>query len=333
MPAAAEETLAAGPVPAVSVIIATCGRPEFLLECVASILQNDFQDFEIIIVDQDHGRTLQAELGRRFKGEARLVYVFLNEANLSLARNAGIQHARGKILVFSDDDVEVEPYWLRAYIEAFDACGGEPAVVGGRLDPLWLGPRPPWLPSSKEYLLGIYNKHDRLMPMPEHDLPIGANFATHRKVVDAVGRFDERVGPSYTRKRGMIFGDDSLFSLRARQARYPIYHQGTARAWHKMLAHKMSPAWFVRRSFWEGVTLLTVLHLSGSMPTDRWHRVTLWHVRDIARWAWRLGGTLMRWRQVADPAQKAMEAVSSIAHSGGVIRAALRLRRTGRLPW
>ena len=33
--------------------------------------------------------------------------------------------------------------------------------------------------------------------MPEHDLPIGANFAVHRKVMDTVGPFDERLGPSY----------------------------------------------------------------------------------------------------------------------------------------
>jgi glycosyltransferase involved in cell wall biosynthesis len=320
-----------GPAPAVSIIIATCGRAQMLLDCVASILRNDFQDFEIIIVDQDRERTLQAQLSHRFGDDHRLVYVVLDEANLSRARNAGIQHARGVIFVFSDDDVEVEPNWLRAYVEAFDACG--PAVVGGRLNPLWLTPKPDWLPPSKEYLLGIYDKHDGLMLMPERDLPIGANFATHRKVVDAVGPFDERVGYSYTRKRGMIGGEDSLFSLRARQAHYPIYHQAAACAWHKMSGPKLRRAYFVRRSFWEGITLLTVLHLAGSVPADQWYGVVGWHAREIARWGGRLAGTLMRWPRVPNPGQKAMEAVCSIAQSVGVIRAALKLRATGRLPW
>ena len=67
--------------------------------------------------------------------------------------------------------------WLRAYVDAFEACGAQPGVVGGRLDPLWLAPKPGWLPERKEYLLGIYDKHDKLIPMPEHALPIGANFA------------------------------------------------------------------------------------------------------------------------------------------------------------
>jgi hypothetical protein len=218
-------------------------------------------------------------------------------------------------------------------MEAFDACGDEPVVVGGRLDPLWLAPRPSWLPEAKEYLLGIYNKHDGLVLMPEHEQPIGANFATHRKVMDAVGPFDERLGPSYARKRGLIYGEDALFALRARHARYLVYHQAAARSWHKMTAQKLRRTYFLRRSFWEGVTLLCVLHLSGSMPADRWHRVVLWHLRDIARWSGRLAGTLLRVRRGPVAAQQAMEAMSSIAHSAGVIRAALKMRALGRLPW
>jgi GT2 family glycosyltransferase len=316
--------------PAVSVIIATCDRPQFLLDCVASILRNDYQDFEIIIVDQARERTLRTALDQRFNGEGRLVYLALDEANASLARNLGIERARGDILVFSDDDVEVESGWLSAYIAAFDACAAEPVVVAGRLDPLWLGPRPRWLPEAKEYLLGIYNKHDGLSLMPEPDLPIAANFAVHRKVVDAVGPFDARFGPSYTHKR-MIFGEESLFSLRARRARYRVYYQGAARSWHKMLPHKISKRWFVRRSFWEGVTLFTVLHLAGSIPAKQCYPVLQLHVREVVRGGGRLAKILVRWTQIANPAQQAMEAVSSIVLSMGVIRTALELRATGRL--
>jgi glucosyl-dolichyl phosphate glucuronosyltransferase len=317
--------------PAVSVIIATCDRQPFLLDCVASILRNDYQDFEIIIVDQARERTLRAALDQRFNGEGRLVYVTLDEANASLARNLGIERARGDILVFSDDDVEVESGWLSAYIAAFNACAAVPVVVGGRLDPLWLGPRPRWLPEEKEYLLGIYNKHDGLSLMPEADLPIAANFAVHRKVVDAVGSFDARIGPSYAHKR-MIFGEESLFSLRARRARYPVYYQGAARSWHKMLPHKISKRWFIRRSFWEGVTLLTVLHLAGSIPAKQCYPVLQLHAREIVRGGRRLAKTLVCWTQLANPAQQAMEAISTIVLSMGVIRAALELRAMGRLP-
>src|SRR5262249_31402881 len=139
-----------GCAPVVSVIIATCGRQEFLLDCIGSILRNDFQDFEIIIVDQDRERTLQAAIHQRFGDDGRLCYVILDEPNLSRARNTGVERARGDILIFSDDDVEVDPSWLRAYVDAFDTYGV--AVIGGRLDAMWLNPRPGWLPARKEYM-------------------------------------------------------------------------------------------------------------------------------------------------------------------------------------
>ena len=319
--------------PAVSVIIPTCGRPKMLLDCVASILRNEFRDFEIIIIDQDRERDLRAALDRRFPDDHRLVYLVLDQPHASRARNLGIQHARGEIVVFSDDDIEVERNWLQAYVDTFAACDGEPVVVGGRLDPLWLAPKPTWLPEGREYLLGIYNKYDGLILMPEPDQPIGANFAVHRKIIDAVGPFDERIGPSYARKRGMIFGEDALFSMRARQARYPVYYQAAARSWHKMSARKVTKRYFIRRSFWEGVTLLTIMHLSGSAPAEHWGRVVRWHVGEIAHGGKRLAKTVLHWRRIVNPVQGVMEAVSSIANSAGIIRAALKLRTTGRLPW
>jgi GT2 family glycosyltransferase len=324
---------AARAAPAISVIIPTCRRPDLLLDCVASILRNDFQDYEVIIVDQDGDGSLEAALRQRFDGDARLVYVPLDRPSASQARNVAVRRARGRILVFSDDDTEVEPDWLRAYVEAFDACDNAPAVVGGRLDPLWLEPRPAWLPAGREYLLGIYNRHEGLIPMPEHDQPIGANFAVHREVMDAVGPFDERLGPSYARRRGMIFGEDALLSLLARKAKYPVYFQAAARSWHKISARKLRKRYFVRRSFWEGVTLLCVLHLAGTIPADRWPRVLAWHSRESLRAAWRLVRALARWRRAANPAEAAMEAVYALAHSAGVMRAAVRLGTSGRLPW
>jgi GT2 family glycosyltransferase len=324
---------APGRLPAISIVIPTCRREQFLVDCLASILGNSFQDFEIIVVDQDRPGGLEATLARRFPGESRIVYLLLEEPHASRARNLGIKHARGEIVVFSDDDVEVERDWLRAYVDAFAACGGEPVVVGGRLDPLWMAAKPEWLPEGKQYLLGIYNRDDRLALMPAPDQPIGANFAVHRKILEAVGPFDERIGPSYVRKRGMIFGEDALLSMRARRAHYPVYYQAAARAWHKMSARKLTKRYFVRRSFWEGVTQLTILHLSGSVSREHCLPLVRWHAGEIARGGRRLARTLLHWRHAANPAREAMEVLSSMASSAGVIRAAFKLRSSGHLPW
>ena len=69
------------------------------------------------------------------------------------------------------------------------------------------------------------------------------------------------------------------------------------------------------------------------MDAGRSYQVIRWHAREIARWGWRLARTLAPWRRAPNPRRDAVEALGSMAHSCGVIRAALKLRATGHLPW
>jgi glucosyl-dolichyl phosphate glucuronosyltransferase len=321
------------PMPTVSVIIPTCNRQELVLDCIESILRNDFADFEILVIDQDPSQRLRAELVRRFQ-DARIRYFFLQVAALDRARNLGIDQANGRILIFVDDDVEVEPAWLRSYVEAFVAVEPQPGVVAGRLDPLWMVEKPAWLPKEREYVYGLYNQNDcdDLAPLPEGYLPIGANFAVLRDVVLAVGRFDDRLDYSYDRKTSLISGGDSLFSLRIKQANYPLYFQPYARAWHKISKNKLTARYFLKRNFWEGVTLVIVLHLSGSITQANARGVIRWHLREIVRYFWRLfvpkGDSVGDWRH----SKAWMRTLAECMNSCGVIYAALRLHRVGSLP-
>lgn len=318
--------------PRVSVIIPTCGRPEWLLECVESILCNDFTNFEILIVDQDPTQSLKTELSKKFNDDPRIVYLFLDEAALDKARNMGIEHACGEILVFADDDVEVRPGWLRAYVDTFTRIQPPPGVVGGRLDPLWLSPKPEWLPEEREYLLGIYNKGNELMPMPEGDLPIGANFAVLRQTVDKIGKFDERIDYSYARRTSMISGGDSLFSLKVKQANFSVYYQPQARAWHKISKNKLTPKYFLKRNFWEGVTIVAVLYLSDSVTLTSCPGIIFWHMREIGRQIWHAIFPKNRsWENLTHPKAR-MRLAAACAYSLGAIYASAKLLWTRRLP-
>jgi glycosyltransferase involved in cell wall biosynthesis len=98
-----EKTLMA---PTVSVIIPTYNRPQELMAAIGSVLNQTYQDFEIIIVDQSEGDRAQQIISDL--GEERIRYVECrregNFRGVSKARNQGIKMAHGRFLAFLDDD-------------------------------------------------------------------------------------------------------------------------------------------------------------------------------------------------------------------------------------
>ena len=88
--------------PKVSVIIPTYNRLPMLKEAVDSVLAQDFEDVELIVVD-DGSTDATAEEIKRYGERVRLLQHFKNRG-VSAARNRGILHARGKYLAFLDSD-------------------------------------------------------------------------------------------------------------------------------------------------------------------------------------------------------------------------------------
>lgn len=102
-----------------SVIIATRDRSTFLARALESLAaQETPPSFEVIVADNgssDATAVVVAEAARRGLDVRR---VYLAEPNRAAARNAGIDSAQGRIVVFVDDDVWLPPRFLRAHLTA-----------------------------------------------------------------------------------------------------------------------------------------------------------------------------------------------------------------------
>ena len=98
--------------PEISVIIPTYNRAHLISKSIASVLEQTYQDFEIIIVD-DGSKDSTQEIVNSLKDE-RIRYI-KHEKNKgsSAARNTGIQNAKGEYIAFLDSDV----IWLRDKLE------------------------------------------------------------------------------------------------------------------------------------------------------------------------------------------------------------------------
>lgn len=114
--------------PEVSVIMPTYNRAELLKKSVRSVLNQTYQDFELIIVDD--GSTDDTEGTVKSFGDKRVSYI-RHERNRGpgAARNAGIRAAKGKYVAFQDSDDEWLPQKLDRQIRVMMSAPPDVGVV------------------------------------------------------------------------------------------------------------------------------------------------------------------------------------------------------------
>jgi glycosyltransferase involved in cell wall biosynthesis len=124
--------------PAFSVVICTYNRADVLPRAIDTVLAQDFDDFELVVVDDGSKDGTADAVGAI--ADPRVHYVRQENAGLGAARNTGVDHASGRYVVFLDDDDLALPGWLAGlHAVAVDedctvvCCGEELAADDGRL--------------------------------------------------------------------------------------------------------------------------------------------------------------------------------------------------------
>jgi GT2 family glycosyltransferase len=210
------------PLPAVSLIICSRQRPALLVETVHSVLQGDDVPTELVIIDQsDMPHADLAALTTQRPCQMR--YVWSQSVGLSRANNLGTALAGHNWLVFTHDDVLVDPAWFGNLVRALVA-GGPQTVVSGQVLPSQTEQRGGFAPTLKvDPTPAVYQGRvgmDVLKPL---------NMALHRSALARVKGFDERLGP------GTPFpgAEDSDLGFRLLEAGYRIVYAPEAVVYHR----------------------------------------------------------------------------------------------------
>jgi glycosyltransferase involved in cell wall biosynthesis len=179
-----------------SVIIATRNRMHAMPGCLdsiaASLAAAGLRDAEIVVVDNGSADDTAAAVvlaWARDRGIS-LQAVAERKPGLSHARNRGVRHAQGRLLLFTDDDCRLEPGYIGQLL-AYDAADAGLVLRGGRVVlgngsdlPLTVTPatRKTWSKASPP-------RHENI-----GTFILGCNMTMRRALFDRVGPFDERFG-------------------------------------------------------------------------------------------------------------------------------------------
>jgi glycosyltransferase involved in cell wall biosynthesis len=95
----------------VSIIVPCFNQAQYLDECLQSVMNQTYQDWECIIVNDGSPDNTKEVAQKWIKKDRRFNYIFISNSGVSNARNVGIQSACGEfILPLDADDKIVEEY-------------------------------------------------------------------------------------------------------------------------------------------------------------------------------------------------------------------------------
>jgi len=202
--------------PMISVVICTYNGAGRIEACVRSLLEVDYPNYEVIVVD-DGSSDGTPDIVSEYLYDSKLELLQAPHGGLSRARNIGAEYAKGDIIAYTDDDCEADREWLTWLERGFreldcDLCGG---------------PNLPPKPLDEDEAVVAASPgaptHVMLSDRQAEHLP-GCNIAFTREAFERLGGF---------RVQYVTAGDDVNICWRAEELGMKIGFHGAAFVWHR----------------------------------------------------------------------------------------------------
>ena len=254
-----------------TVIIPTYNRADELretIESLAGLIVNG--SWELLIADNrstDHTKAVVQQAQRAFPVEVR--YLYEPEQGRYAAVNAAIRAAKGAVIATTDDDARFESDWLEKAADGLRRFDCD--YVGGKVLPIWKGPRPEWIPERRGphwAVLAMLDYGENPVEFGVNGIPwpLGINTATRREAFERIDLFDNRLG----RKAGTLRNQAQReWHLRARAAGLRGFYIPDMVVHHIVEKERLSKQYFRRWYYWHGISraiLFTKLGVDMDSP-------------------------------------------------------------------
>lgn len=122
----------------ISIIICTKDRHKDLLRCIESLNNQSYPSKELIIIDSGENQKLDIDkynnkynnrYNNRYNNYLKIKYIRYI-SSLTVARNMGIRHSEGDVILFLDDDVILDENYIYNIIQIFENYKNVGCVCG-----------------------------------------------------------------------------------------------------------------------------------------------------------------------------------------------------------
>lgn len=239
-----------------SLIVATRDRAAVLPLFFDAVAELRFprSGFEVIMVDNssrdETPGLISAEIAR---GRFDLRSITEARPGPSHARNLGAESATGRLVLFLDDDVLVDPFLLAAYT----AAAASSPILQGRVNLRMECPRPVWLTDDMAAFLGQLTEGP--LPAPLGGSMRSGNMAVERKVFLDLGGFRTDLGPG-----GVGMGEDTEFGLRAAARGFSPWYVPDAIVEHLIPPERVTRRAILRRFYRSGLAQPLITRFNDS---------------------------------------------------------------------
>ena len=226
-----------------SLIICTYNRSFFLKATIESILTNfkEKSNYEVLIIDNNSTDGTD-KMMLQFSAQPQLKYYKELQQGLSHARNRGIKEASNDILIFLDDDIEIDKKYLDILDEIFD--NQSISIAGGKVLP-HKATIPEWLPPKYYYLASVFDLGEEARFV---DKLMGANYGMRKEVAKTIGWYDTRLG---RKGNSLMGGEENDYFNRAQKFGFKRYYHPKLIVYHKV-ANKLTENYIFNYSFSNG---------------------------------------------------------------------------------
>lgn len=296
----------------ISVILCTHNRCRSLAKALESLAASELPasaEWDVIVVDNnstDQTRSVVEVFCRRDPLHFR--YLFEPRQGKSQALNAGIADACADILAFTDDDVTVEPTWLRELTLPLQdpewlGAGGRVFLPVDFVPPSWLRVDDPHSPLT---CLAYFDPGPEPGVFPKLLPPVGANMAYRKQAFLKYGGFRTDLGP---RPGRAVRCEDTELGWRFLNAGERIKYVPSAIVHHEVRPERVNKKYFLVYSYGSG---------RGAIR-DRGKGKPAWLIpRSVISLANRVVNLLPKriswWLRESDPGEKISASVLCVVH-------------------